>query len=192
MKNLYSLLRLSYGQQLFVLATLPLILAVAAIAILVAVQSRALAEKEIQSLEIQLIEAKKAELKNYLSIARTAFGNIYGPALPNDEQAMLEVSQVLSAMIYGQDGYFFVFDYDGTNIVSPRQTELINRNWAGLTDRRGTNITDTLIQIARTGGGYHSFDWPKPSTGETATMVSFVIGLQDWKWAVGTGIFIGL
>ena len=58
MKNLYSLLRLSYGQQLFVLATLPLILAVAAIAILVAVQSRALAEKEIQSLEIQLIEAK--------------------------------------------------------------------------------------------------------------------------------------
>lgn len=190
MKNLYSLLRLSYGQQLFVLATLPLILAVAAIAILVAVQSRALAEKEIQSLEIQLIEAKKAELKNYLSIARTAFGNIYGPALPNDEQAMLEVSQVLSAMIYGQDGYFFVFDYDGTNIVSPRQTELINRNWAGLTDRRGTNITDTLIQIARTGGGYHSFDWPKPSTGETATMVSFVIGLQDWKWAVGTGIFI--
>ena len=128
MSRLLNLFRLSYGQQLFLLATLPLIMAVAAISILVTIQSRALAEKEIKSLEVQLIEAKKAELKNYLSIARTAFGNVYGPALPDNKDAMLEVTQVLSAMIYGQDGYFFVFDYDGNNLVSPRQTELINRN----------------------------------------------------------------
>ena len=190
MKRLLNLTQLSYGQQLFMLATLPLIMAVAAISILVTVQSRALAEQEIKSLEVQLIEAKKAELKNYLSIARTAFGNVYGPALPDNKEAMLNVTQVLSAMIYGQDGYFFVFDYDGNNLVSPRQTELINKNWSGLTDHNGTDITNTLIQIARTGGGYHSFDWPKPSTGETASMVTYVIGLQDWRWAVGTGIFI--
>lgn len=190
MFRLLNLFRLSYGQQLFLLATLPLIMAVAAISILVTIQSRALAEQEIKSLEVQLIEAKKAELKNYLSIARTAFGNIYGPALPDNEAAMLEVTQVLSAMIYGQDGYFFVFDYDGNNLVSPRQTELINKNWAGLRDRNGIEITDRLIEIARTGGGYHTFDWPKPSTGETATMVSYSVGLQDWRWVVGTGIFI--
>ncbi|CUJ28504.1 cache domain-containing protein [Cognatishimia activa] len=181
---------LSYAQKLFLLATVPLILAVAAISIIVAHQSRQLAEREIQTLEEQLIEAKKAELKNYLSIARTAFGNIYGLALPDDEEAKLQVSQILAALIYGQDGYFFVYDYDGTNIVSPRQTELIGKNWIDLTDANGTPITEELIRIARTGGGYHSFEWPKPSTGETASMVTFVLGLQDWRWAVGTGIFI--
>ncbi|MEE2944558.1 MAG: cache domain-containing protein [Pseudomonadota bacterium] len=181
---------LSYAQKLFLLATVPLILAVAAISIIVAHQSRQLAEREIQTLEEQLIEAKKAELKNYLSIARTAFGNIYGLALPDDEEAKLQVSQILAALIYGQDGYFFVYDYDGTNIVSPRQTELIGKNWIDLTDPNGTPITEELIRIARTGGGYHSFEWPKPSTGETASMVTFVLGLQDWRWAVGTGIFI--
>ncbi|MBO9402032.1 cache domain-containing protein [Shimia sp. R9_1] len=190
MRLLLSLLRPSYGQKLFLLATLPLLLAVAAISVLVANQSRQLAEREIRALESQLIEAKKAELKNYISIARTAFVNIYGRAAPDDDQAKLAVTQILSSMLYGQDGYFFVFDYEGTNLVSPRQTYLIGKNWRGLTDLNGTEITDPLIQIARSGGGYHSFDWTKPSTNETARMVTYAVGLQDWQWVVGTGVFI--
>jgi len=51
----------SYAQKLTLLAAVPLIFAVAAIALLVAMQARALAEREIRTLETQLIEAKKAE-----------------------------------------------------------------------------------------------------------------------------------
>ena len=61
-----------YRAKFLLLAALPLILAISAIAVLVAVQSRALAEREIDALERQLIQAKRAELKNYISIARTA------------------------------------------------------------------------------------------------------------------------
>jgi two-component system NarL family sensor kinase len=190
MQRLFARIRLNYGQKLFLVATLPLILTALAISVVVTLQSRQLAEREIETLEAQLIEAKRAELKNYLSIARTAFVNIYGRAAPNDERAMEQVSQILAGMLYGQDGYFFVFDYDGTNLVSPRRTELIGRNWTGLEDEGGQPITDELIRLARTGGGYHSYEWPKPSTGERAQMVTYVIGLQDWRWAVGTGVFI--
>ncbi|MGX0975463.1 two-component system NarL family sensor kinase [Roseovarius sp. MBR-51] len=190
MNRLFAHIRLNYGQKLFLIATLPLILTALAISVVVTLQSRQLAEREIETLEAQLIEAKRAELKNYLSIARTAFVNIYGRAAPNDERAMEQVSQILAGMLYGQDGYFFVFDYNGTNLVSPRHTELIGRNWTGLEDEGGQPITDELIRLARTGGGYHSYEWPKPSTGERAQMVTYVIGLQDWRWAVGTGVFI--
>ena len=93
-------------------------------------------------------------------------------------------------MTYGTDGQFFVYQYDGTNLVAPRQTELITRNWAGQADSAGTPVTDRLIELARDGGGYHTYLWPKPSTGEEALMISYVGGLQDWKWAVGTGVFI--
>ena len=182
--------RLNYGQKIYLLATLPLIVAAAAIAMFVAHESRALAEREIAALEAQLIAAKKEELKNYISIARTAFGFIYGNAMPDDEAAKTEVAQILAAMIYGQDGYFFVYDYDGNNLVAPRQTWLINRNWAGLGDPAGTPVVDELIRIARQGGGHHSYVWPKPSTGEEAEMMSYVVGLQDWRWAVGTGVFL--
>ncbi len=162
----------------------------AALAVLVAVQSRELAEREIAALETQLLSAKKAELRNYISIARTAIGATYGNALPDDEDAKVEVMQTLAAMLYGQDGYFFVFDYDGKNLVAPRQTQLINQNWLGLRDIEGTPITSEFIRIARSGGGYHTHLWFKPTTGEQAEMVTYVIGLQDWRWALGTGIFI--
>lgn len=188
--RLRALLDLSYGQKLFLLATAPLIVAVTLITFVVTSQSRQLAEREIAALESELIIAKREELKNYLSIARTAFVNTYGRAAPDDEAAKLAVTQELSAMLYGQDGYFFVFEYDGTNIVAPRQTELIGRNWSGLTDINGVAVTDEIIRIARTGGGYHSFAWPKPSTGEIGQMIVYVNGLQDWRWAIGTGIFI--
>ncbi|MAU45700.1 MAG: histidine kinase [Yangia sp.] len=182
--------RISYGQKLFLLTSAPLILSAAAIAFVVASQSRATADREIRALETQLIEAKKQELRNYVTQARNGFYFIYGSAAPDDEVAKVQVAQILAAMIYGEDGSFFVYDYDGNNLVSPRRTAMIGRNWAGLADSEGTPITDALIDIARAGSGYHSYLWPKPSTGEEARMITFVLGFQDWQWAVGTGVWI--
>lgn len=179
-----------YAQKVLFLATLPLILAVAAISLLVAGQSRQLAEREIAALERELIAAKKDELRNYVTLARAAFYSVYASALPDDEEAKTRVTQILSAMVYGREGYFFVYDYDGTNLVAPRETGLITRNWAGRRDSEGTAVTDALIARARDGGGYLTYLWPKPSTGREARMISYVSGLQDWKWAVGTGVFI--
>jgi len=183
-------IRLSYGQKIFLLATVPLIVAMLTLGFFVARESRTMSAREVAQMERQLINAKKAELRNYLSIARTAFGPIYGNALPDDEDAKRRVKQILAAMTFGNDGFFFVYDYDGNNLVSSRQTWLIERNWADLKDSKGTPIVSELIRLARQGAGYHSYVWTKASSGETAVMVSYVIGLQDWRWAIGTGIFI--
>ena len=182
--------RLSYGHKLYMLAAIPLILSAAAIALVVAHQSRMLAEREIRGLEEQLIAAKKQELRNYVTQARNGFYFIYGGAAPDDAEAKRRVAQILAAMIYGEDGSFFVYTYDGTNLVSPRRTDLIGRDLSGMRDSTGTPITDRLIEIARQGSGYHSYLWPKPSTGKEAEMITFVMGFQDWQWAVGTGVWI--
>ncbi len=188
--KIWDAFRPNYAQKLSLLAALPLIAAVAAIAVLVAYQSRTLAEREIAQLETQLIEAKKAELRNYVTQARNGFYFVYGSAQPDDQESKDQVAQILSAMIYGDDGFFFVYDYDGNNLVSPRQTEFINQNWSGLVDSQGTPIVDELINIARQGAGYHTYLWPKPSTGEEAQMITYVTSFPSWRWAVGTGVFI--
>ncbi|WP_136442711.1 cache domain-containing protein [Pacificoceanicola onchidii] len=190
MSGLLERLRPSYGQKLFLLASVPMILAVSAIAILVAAQSRALAEREIRSLETQLIEAKKRELRNYVTQARNGFYFVYGTASPTDDLAKEQVMQILAAMIYGDEGFFFVYDYDGNNLVSPRQTELINRNHWELTDSEGTAVVKQFIFTARAGAGYIEHLWPKPSTGEEARMITYVTSFPSWRWAVGTGVFI--
>lgn len=185
-----ALPRPSYGQSLFLLATLPLILAISAIAILIAAQSERAATREIAALEQVMIDAKRRELQNYLQLARTSFITIYGNAAPDDAAAKLRVTQILSAMVYGTDGFFFVYDYDGRNLVAPRQTWLIGRDWSDLRDAEGTPITRTLIDVARRGSGYHSYLWRKPSTGTEAQVLTYVIGLQDWQWAIGTGVWL--
>lgn len=183
-------LRISYGQKLFLLASLPLILAVTAIAALVAVQARTLADREIRGLETQLIEAKKRELQNYVTQARNGFYFIYGSAAPDDEAAKQQVMQILAAMIYGDEGFFFVYDYDGQNLVSPRQTDLINTNQWELADSEGTRVVQEFIFTARQGAGYVEHLWPKPSTSEEARMITYVTSFPSWRWAVGTGVFI--
>jgi len=182
--------KLGYGQKVFLLAVVPLLLTMALVTVLVTREVRAMADREILALETQLIAAKRAELRNYLSIARTAFGPVYGNALPSDERAKRSVAQMLAAMTYGKEGYFFVFDYDGRNLVAPRQTWLIERNWAGLSDSAGTPVVDRFIALARQGAGYHEFLWPRPGTGVEAPMLAYVVGLQDWRWAIGTGVFL--
>ncbi|MEO0913572.1 MAG: hypothetical protein AAFY59_11370, partial [Pseudomonadota bacterium] len=53
-------LHLTYGQKVFLLATLPLILAASAIALVVMYQARALSDREIRFMEERLLEAKQA------------------------------------------------------------------------------------------------------------------------------------
>ncbi|MBS0124426.1 cache domain-containing protein [Thetidibacter halocola] len=190
MQGILHRMRPSYGQKLFLLAAVPLILAAAAIAFLVAYQSRALAEREIHQLETQLIEAKKRELRNYVTQARNGFYFVYGSAAPDDEAAKQQVMQILAAMIYGEEGFFFVYDYAGNNLVSPRQTELINGNWWELRDAEGKPVVQEFIRTARGGAGYVEHLWPKPSTGEEGRMITYVTSFPSWRWAVGTGVFI--
>lgn len=190
MRALIDLFRPTYAQKLTLLASVPLLVAVAAIAVIVALQARALAEREITTLETQLIEAKKIELRNYVTQARNGFYFVYGNAAPDDVGAKAQVAQILAAMIYGDEGQFFVYDYDGVALVSPRETVRINNNLSGELDIEGTPVVDELIRIARAGAGYHSYMWPKPSTGEPARMISYVTSFPSWQWAVGTGVFI--
>lgn len=190
MRRLFPSVSFSFGQQIFLLASLPLMLAGVAIAVLVAHQSRAMAEREINAIETQLLEAKKQELHNYVTQARNGFYYIYGNASPHDEEAKRRVKQILSAMIYGDEGFFFIYDYDGTNLVSPRQTDLINQNLIDLTDSTGKPVVRDFISTARFGAGYVEHRWPKPTTGEEAEMITYVTSLPSWHWVVGTGVFI--
>ena len=190
MRRLIVRLAPTYAQKLTLLAAVPLVLAVAAIAIVVALQAKALADREINTLENQLIAAKKVELRNYVTQARNGFYFVYGSASPQDDDAKGQVAQILSAMIYGEEGQFFVYDFDGNALVSPRQTDRINQNFSGETDSAGTPVVDELIRIARAGGGYHTYLWPKPSTGTEAQMITYVTSFPSWRWAVGTGVYI--
>jgi len=177
-------------QKILLLASAPLIIAVSAITLLVTHQTQSLSEGEIASFKKTMLTAKKAELLNYLSLAESSIRHIYDPAGPGDEGAKGQVKEILHGLTYGRDGYFFVYDFKGNNLVHPRQSYRVGKNWWGLKDLKGTLVIQGLIQRAREGGGYQRYLWEKPSTGEVADKIGYATALDKWGWMLGTGLYI--
>ena len=177
-------------QKVLLLATVPLILVISAITFVVTYQAQSLSEREIASFERSMLAAKKSELLNYLRLAQTSIQHIYDAATPDDETAKRRVKEVLNTLTYGPDGYFFVYDFKGNNLVHPKQPHRVGNNWLDLKDPKGNFVIANLIERAKEGGGYHRYFWEKPSTSETADKISYAIALDKWGWMLGTGLYI--
>ncbi|WP_417455588.1 cache domain-containing protein [Kiloniella sp.] len=177
-------------QKVLLLATVPLILAISAISILVTYQTQRLSNDEIAAFERNMVNAKKLELLNYLSLAQTSIRHIYDPAESYDLDAKRQVKEILKTLTYGEDGYFFVYDFEGTSLVHPKQPELIGNNWWELKDTTGNLVIQHLIFRAQEGGGFHRYLWAKPSSGEIRDKISYAIALDKWNWMLGTGLYI--
>ncbi len=176
--------------KILALSVLPLLLAILAITALVTSQSTQLARASIATFEQNLLKAKENELLNLTNMAVSAISEIYEAAGPDDDDAKEQVREILSRLDYGPDGYFFAYDYDGVNIVHPRQTFRHGQNWLDLTDPDGNRVIYNLIERAREGGGLHQYKWDKPSAGVIADKLSFAVGLEKWRWMLGTGVYL--
>lgn len=177
-------------QKILLLSTVPLILAISAITFLVSFQAQSLSEEETASFERKMLSAKKSELLNYLSLAQTSIRHIYENAAPNDPKAQDQVKDILNGLTYGPDGYFFVYDTQGINLVHPKQPHRVGRDWWDLKDPTGNLVIQKLIERANEGGGFHRYMWEKPSSKEVVEKISYAVPLEKWGWMLGTGLYI--
>ncbi|TAA55074.1 cache domain-containing protein [Shinella sp. JR1-6] len=176
--------------QIVALAVAPLVIAILTITAFITWQATSLAQSSIDTFERNMLKAKETELLNLTNLARSAIEEVYASAGANDEAAKDRVRTILTSLDYGQDGYFFVYDYDGNNVVHPRQTFRPGHNWLDLTDPDGNQVIASLIQKAKEGGGLYQYKWEKPSSGTMADKLSFAMGLDKWQWMLGTGVYL--
>ena len=181
---------LPYKTKIALLTLIPLIFAIVIIAISTVMQTNELAKIQAENFEQELITLKEKELKNYLELAYTAIISIYEDSTLEKTYAQKEAYYTLKKMEFGQDGYFFVYDYDGVNIAHPRKPELEGKNLFNLKDEHGNLMIQNLITQAKTGGGYTRYLWDKPSGGKSIEKLGYSIGLDRWNWMIGTGIYI--
>jgi two-component system NarL family sensor kinase len=176
-------------QKIFLLAVAPLIVALCAIALAVQYQAKILSKQQLSSVESAYLNSKEAEMRHYVTLATRSIKAIYDSGR-HDESALAEAKQILSKLDYGDDGYFFVYDMQGVNLVHPRQPELIGKNVWELRDNKGNPTIQRLIFRANHGGGLERYLWKKPSTGKVVPKLGYVISLPDWGWVLGTGIYL--
>ncbi len=181
---------MSLRSQIATLTLAPLILAIFAVTGFLTYQSATLARSSIATFESNAFTWKEEELENLMSLALSAVQPIYDAATPDDAEAQRRVMAVLRGLDYGRDGYFFLYDYAGNNLVHPRQSALPGRNWLDFTDPDGKHVVAELIRTARAGGGFLRYKWNRPSTGEIAEKISLVVDMPKWGWVLGTGAYL--
>ncbi|WP_374400783.1 cache domain-containing protein [Niveibacterium sp.] len=174
--------------KVLILAVAPLLLAIAAVAAVVRIESRALAEAELAAVEPVLVAARKAELQHYVELALGALAHLRDQ--PDDAAARNAALATLGKLDYGRDGYFFVYDMAGRNLMHPRQPELVGRDLWNLRDPQGTPTIQRLVAQAKAGGGFVEFMWQRPSTGRLERKLGYVALEPKWGWMVGTGIYL--
>ncbi|WP_028022682.1 cache domain-containing protein [Enterovibrio calviensis] len=176
--------------KILILAMLPLLLMFGLIIGLVVIQSDALSKNQANLIRSETLLSKKQELLKYVELARASIAPIYDTANENDDEAKQAVINILNNLTYGEDGYFFAYTYDGTNLVLPYQPEMVGQNIWDVEDNRGFKLLQALIRVAQQGGGFVDYYWHKPSRKEQVKKLSYAIGLDKWGWMVGTGVYI--
>ncbi len=171
------------------LSILPLLLAVAVVCALVLVQNQRLGEQQARLIESSILASKQAELKNYVEMALSTIAPLYDNGL-DDAETKQKVLAALGRFSFGSDGYFFVYDRSGRNLMHPRQSELVGKDLWNMTDPNGLPVIQALMHSAESGRGFQRYAWQKPSTGQFAEKLAYVVMLERWGWMLGTGIYL--
>ncbi|MBL0727030.1 cache domain-containing protein [Piscinibacter sp. HJYY11] len=175
--------------KVFLLAVIPLLASAALIAWAVAQQEKSLSERERALVESAYMANKQTELRHYVDLAQSVIAPLYTSGR-DDEATKAEAMRLLAALDYGADGYFFLYDMSGRNLMHPRQPELMGRNLWDMRDAQGRPIIQQLIGKAREGGGYVQYVWQKPSSQQITPKLGYVVSLPRWNWMLGTGLYL--
>ncbi|MBA3008369.1 MAG: cache domain-containing protein [Proteobacteria bacterium] len=85
-------------------------------------------------------------------------------------------------------GYFFVYQ-NTTNVAFPVKLENQGKDLGELRDKNGIYVIQELDKQAKAGGGFVSYIWPKPGSGDTPKIsyAEMIPGLDMW---IGTGVYL--
>ena len=177
-------------RKVLILATAPLIVIIILLSILMKMQFDQLSDQQITAYQASLYDQKDSELKNYAQLALTAIEPFVNNPNLDEDEAKERSKAVLTALSYSNDGYFFVYDYEGNSIVHPTQPFRVGQNWIDLEDTAGNRVIQDLIALSKEGGGYYAYRWNNPSTKQDAEKKSYTFPVERWDWFVGTGIYL--
>lgn len=180
---------MTFKTKLLLITILPLIAVSGLIGGITYYQSASLIDAQTQAIEKRILATKRQEIRNYVSLALTSIEEIYKNQPGGRMVAQDEVARILKNLTFDYDGYFFVYTLDGTSIVHPKLPQLVGKNWWDLQDDNGDFVIRNLINAAKSGGGFHSYVWHKPSTGTVEEKLGYAILLDQWGWMVGTGLY---
>ncbi len=109
-----------------------------------------------------------------------------GEYLPDFEADLKkDVLAWLDAVNYGDGAYIFVGQWDG--LALSKKPDVRGRNMWDAEDVNGFKVVQELVAKSRAGGGLVEYMSPDSEDREPFRKISYVLGIPEWEWYLGTG-----
>lgn len=151
--------------------------------------------KQLQSKALETMEADeresydeqiKQQVDNVVSLCQTIYDQ-YQAGVYTEEEAKKLAADEIRQLRYGEAGYFWVDQYDGTNVVLlGNDTEGTNR--METKDANGYQMVKEIIRVGQEAdGGYTDYVFPKEGETEPSPKRSYSKAFEPFEWVIGTG-----
>ena len=151
--------------------------------------------KQLQSKALETLEADerasydeqiKQQVDNVISLCQTIYDQ-YQAGVYTEEEAKKLAADEIRQLRYGDAGYFWVDQYDGTNVVLlGNDTEGTNR--METKDANGYQMVKEIIRVGQEAdGGYTDYVFPKEGETEPSPKRSYRKAFEPFGWVIGTG-----
>lgn len=104
---------------------------------------------------------------------------------------MDEALKMLSQLEYDDGaGYLYGSDGTGTRLLFGKTGRGIGTNYINLQDKKGNYLVRDMDKIAKAGGGFYTYYFPKPGKKVAEPKYSYTIYIDKWDLTIGTGFYI--
>lgn len=138
----------------------------------------------------QQIKDKVIEIKQFIKNIQTKMNNQFIDESQIGKLIQENVLDCIRMIKFGKSSYIFVITYDGIYLNHAR-TNFIGKHYLDNDDTKDiSKVIADLTQLAKNGGGFYSYiQNNKPGTEQATNKISYVEGIDEWKWIIGTGFY---
>ncbi len=105
------------------------------------------------------------------------------------EQAQDTAKKAIVGLRYGGNEYFFAETVDGILVAHPN-AKIVGKDRKGEVDANGKAYTLEMIEVAKKGGGFVEYWYPKPGEQKASPKITYVKPFAAWNWFVVSGIYV--
>lgn len=112
------------------------------------------------------------------------------------QEAQKRAATEIKAMRYGTENkdYFFITDMHPKMVMHPYRKDLTGEDLTNYTDSENTTGFPVFVEITKLvkeqQHGYLEYRWQwKDDPNITAPKITYVEGVEEWQWIVGTGVY---
>lgn len=132
--------------------------------------------------------ARKISFYKYFEPLNIAIGT--GEYVDDFEKIIkAEALEYINLVKYGQTGYIFVLDYNGT-YLSHVKKEFVGKNHIVNNDAADPRkVFEDMLEIVKNKDDFYSYIQTKPNTNTYTKKTSYIQGLEEWGWILGSGFY---